>query len=55
LIDGGVRSARRPDPSDRPDATLEPDAIAQVYVDALRQHRSAWALEIEVRPRVERF
>ena len=55
VIDGGVRSARRPDPADRPDATLNPDAIAQVYVDTLRQHRSAWTLEVEVRPWVERF
>jgi NAD(P)-dependent dehydrogenase (short-subunit alcohol dehydrogenase family) len=55
VIDGGVRSARRPDPADRPDATLDPDAIAQVYVDTLRQHRSAWTLEVEVRPWVERF
>jgi NAD(P)-dependent dehydrogenase (short-subunit alcohol dehydrogenase family) len=55
VIDGGVRSARRPDPADRPDATLDPDAIAQVYVDTARQHRSAWSLEVEVRPWVERF
>jgi NAD(P)-dependent dehydrogenase (short-subunit alcohol dehydrogenase family) len=55
VIDGGVRSARRPDPVDRPDATLDPDAIAQVYVDTARQHRSAWSLEVEVRPWVERF
>jgi NAD(P)-dependent dehydrogenase (short-subunit alcohol dehydrogenase family) len=55
VIDGGVRSARRPDPVDRPDATLDPDAIAQVYVDTARQHRRAWSLEVEVRPWVERF
>ena len=55
VIDGGVRSARRPDPNDRPDSTLDPDAIAQTYLDVLRQPRSAWSLEIEMRPWVERF
>jgi hypothetical protein len=33
-----------------PDSTLDPDAIAQAYVDALRQPRSAWSQEIELRP-----
>jgi NAD(P)-dependent dehydrogenase (short-subunit alcohol dehydrogenase family) len=53
VIDGGVRSARRPDPPERPDSTLDPDAIAQTYVDILRQPRSAWSLEVELRPWVE--
>jgi NAD(P)-dependent dehydrogenase (short-subunit alcohol dehydrogenase family) len=55
VIDGGVRSARRPDPAGRPDSTLDPDAIAQTYLDVLRQPRSAWSLEVEVRPWVETF
>jgi len=55
VIDGGVRGARRSDPADKPDGTLDPDAIAQTYIDVLRQHRSAWSLEVEVRPFVERF
>jgi NAD(P)-dependent dehydrogenase (short-subunit alcohol dehydrogenase family) len=55
VIDGGVRSASRPDPADRPDSTLDPDAIAQAYVDVLRQPRSAWSWEIELRPWVETF
>ena len=55
VIDGGVRGARRSDPADKPDSTLDPDAIAQTYIDVLRQHRSAWSLEVEVRPFVERF
>jgi NAD(P)-dependent dehydrogenase (short-subunit alcohol dehydrogenase family) len=54
-IDGGVRSARRPDPADRPDSTLDPDAIAQTYLEVLRQPRSAWSLEVEMRPWVETF
>jgi NAD(P)-dependent dehydrogenase (short-subunit alcohol dehydrogenase family) len=55
VIDGGVRSDLRPDPAARPDSTLDPDAIAQAYVDALRQPRSAWSQEIELRPWVEHF
>ena len=54
-IDGGVRSARRPDPSDQPDSTLSPDGIAQTYLDILRQPRNAWSLEVELRPWVETF
>jgi NAD(P)-dependent dehydrogenase (short-subunit alcohol dehydrogenase family) len=55
IIDGGVRSARRPDPAERPDSTLDPDAIAQTYLEVLRQPRSAWSLEVELRPWVETF
>jgi len=55
VIDGGVRSARRPDPADRPDSTLDPDGIAQTYLDVLRQPRSACSLEVELRPWVETF
>lgn len=55
VIDGGVRSAMRPDPADRPDSLLNPDAIAETYLDVLRQHRSAWSWEVELRPWVESF
>jgi NAD(P)-dependent dehydrogenase (short-subunit alcohol dehydrogenase family) len=55
IIDGGVRAAHRPDPADKPDSTLDPDAIAQSYIDVLRQPRSAWSFEVELRPWVERF
>jgi NAD(P)-dependent dehydrogenase (short-subunit alcohol dehydrogenase family) len=55
VVDGGIRSARRPDPADRPDSTLDPDAIAQSYLGLLRQDRSAWAWEIELRPWLEKF
>jgi NAD(P)-dependent dehydrogenase (short-subunit alcohol dehydrogenase family) len=55
VIDGGIRSATRADPPDKPDSLLDPDAIAQTYLDLLRQQRSAWAWEIELRPWVERF
>lgn len=55
VIDGGVRSARRPDPDNRPDSTLDPDGIAQTYIEILRQPRSTWSLEVELRPWVETF
>jgi NAD(P)-dependent dehydrogenase (short-subunit alcohol dehydrogenase family) len=55
VIDGGIRSAQRAEAPDKPDSMLDPDAIAQSYLDLLRQQRSAWAWEIELRPWVERF
>lgn len=55
VIDSAVRSAARPDPAERPDSTLDPDAIAQTYLDVLRQPRSAWSWEVELRPWVENF
>ena len=55
VIDGGIASAQRPQPADKPDSFLEPDAIAQNYVALMQQPRSAWTWEIEVRPWVEKF
>jgi NAD(P)-dependent dehydrogenase (short-subunit alcohol dehydrogenase family) len=55
VIDGGIRSARRAEAPDRPDSMLDPDAIAQNYLNVLRQDRSAWAWEIELRPWLEKF
>jgi hypothetical protein len=55
VIDGAVRSQIRPDRVEKPDGTLLPEAIAQTYIDVLRQHRSAWSLEVEVRPWTESF
>jgi NAD(P)-dependent dehydrogenase (short-subunit alcohol dehydrogenase family) len=55
VIDGGIRSDRRPNPPDKPDSMLDPDAIAQSYLHLLQQPRSAWTWEIEVRPWVEKF
>jgi NAD(P)-dependent dehydrogenase (short-subunit alcohol dehydrogenase family) len=52
VIDGAVRSTSRPDTADN---TLDPDAVAQTYVEVLRQPRSAWSLEVEMRPWVEKF
>lgn len=55
VIDGGIRSANRPVPADKPDSLLDPDAIAQTYLHILQQPRSAWTHEIELRPWVEKF
>jgi NAD(P)-dependent dehydrogenase (short-subunit alcohol dehydrogenase family) len=55
VIDGGIRSANRAEPADRPDSMLDPDAIAESYLQVLMQPRSAWSWELELRPWVEKF
>jgi NAD(P)-dependent dehydrogenase (short-subunit alcohol dehydrogenase family) len=55
VIDGGIRSATRLEPPDRPDSFLDPDAIAESYWSMLQQPRSAWTWEMELRPWVEKF
>ena len=55
VIDGAIRNPGRVEPPDRPDSMLDPDAIAASYLSVLRQPRSAWTWEIELRPWVERF
>ena len=55
VIDGGIRSATRQEPSDRPDSFLDPDAIAETYLSIYKQDRSAWTWEVELRPWVETF
>jgi NAD(P)-dependent dehydrogenase (short-subunit alcohol dehydrogenase family) len=55
VIDGGIRNPGRTDPPDRPDSMLDPDAIAETYLHLLRQPRSAWTWEVELRPWVEKF
>jgi len=55
VIDGGIRSASRADPAERPDSLLNPDAIAETYWHVANQQRSAWTWEVELRPWVERF
>ena len=55
VIDGGIRGPGHNDDPAKPDALLDPDAIALTYLNILRQPRSAWTWEIELRPWVERF
>ena len=55
VIDGAVRSARRQESAERPDSMLDPDAIAETYLAILKQPRSAWTWEVELRPWVETF
>src|SRR5438552_7692921 len=55
VIDGGIRGPGRRDDADKPDALLDPDAIALTYLNILRQPRSAWTCEVELRPWLERF
>ncbi len=55
VIDGGIRSAARTEAADRPDSMLDPEAIAMSYWNVLRQPRSAWTWEMELRPWVEKF
>ena len=55
VVDGGIRSGRRAEPPDKPESLLDPDAIAETYLHLIRQPRSAWSWEVEVRPWVENF
>jgi NAD(P)-dependent dehydrogenase (short-subunit alcohol dehydrogenase family) len=55
VIDGGIARAGRAPASDQPDSLLDPDAIASNYLHVLRQPRSAWTWEVELRPWVEKF
>lgn len=55
VIDGAIRSAHRPEPADKPESLLDPQAIAATYLHIIRQPRSAWCWEVELRPWVERF
>ncbi len=57
VIDGQIRSERYVElAKERPaDGLLDPDAIAEAYWHLHMQPRSAWTLEIDVRPWVEKF
>jgi len=55
VIDGGIRSAERIEPAEKPDSMLDPDAIAESYLHMLKQPRNAWTWEVELRPWVEKF
>lgn len=53
IIDGLVRSESRPD--DGTDMTLDSGDVADAYLCALRQRRSAWSHEVDLRPWLETF
>ena len=56
VIDGGIGKQGDPRANERgPDGLLDPGAIAETYLQLHRQHRSAWAWEIELRPWIENF
>ena len=57
IIDGQIRSPRYERlPQERgPDSLLEPDAIAEAYLNVHNQPPSAWTHEMDLRPWVETF
>jgi NAD(P)-dependent dehydrogenase (short-subunit alcohol dehydrogenase family) len=57
VIDGGILRAGGDPRADArgEDGMLQPDAIAESYLQVHRQHRSAWSHELDLRPWVERF
>jgi NAD(P)-dependent dehydrogenase (short-subunit alcohol dehydrogenase family) len=55
VIDGAIKSARREEAADKPASMLDPDAIAASYLHVIHQPHSAWSLEVELRPWVEKF
>lgn len=57
VIDGMIAtpSQRTSHPERGREALLDPDAIAETYWQLHRQDRSAWTLELDLRPAVERF
>jgi NAD(P)-dependent dehydrogenase (short-subunit alcohol dehydrogenase family) len=56
VVDGGIAGdrllSRAPQMKEQrgADGMLHPDAIAEAYWDMHHQHRSAWTLELDVRP-----
>jgi NAD(P)-dependent dehydrogenase (short-subunit alcohol dehydrogenase family) len=56
-IDGGILSPQRASAAAErgEDSMLDPDAIAETYLQLHRQHRSAWSFLVELRPWLERF
>jgi len=56
VIDGGILPPAAERTGDRPaEAFLDPDAIADAYWHLVEQDRSAWTLELDLRPHVEEF
>lgn len=57
VIDGQIRSPAvvEQSPDRDAEAFLDPDAIAETYWQLVEQDRSAWSLEVDLRPHVEEF
>jgi NAD(P)-dependent dehydrogenase (short-subunit alcohol dehydrogenase family) len=61
VVDGGIEGerllSRMPQLKEQrgPDGMLDVDAIAEAYWFLHHQHRSAWTLELDVRPWAENF
>ena len=56
IIDGGIKADHRPERNDPGnDSMLDPEAIANTYLQFHRQNRSSWSWEIELRPWLETF
>jgi NAD(P)-dependent dehydrogenase (short-subunit alcohol dehydrogenase family) len=55
VIDGGIKSERRPEPSGKTASLLNPSSIAATYLHVIHQPHSAWSWEVELRPWVESF
>jgi NAD(P)-dependent dehydrogenase (short-subunit alcohol dehydrogenase family) len=54
-IDGGIDLPHRQRPNANKEDLLSPDAIAETYWHLAHQDRSAWTMELELRPFKERF
>jgi NAD(P)-dependent dehydrogenase (short-subunit alcohol dehydrogenase family) len=54
-IDGGIDLPHRQRPNASKEDLLSPDAIAETYWHLAHQDRSAWTMELELRPFKEKF
>lgn len=54
-IDGGIDLPHRQRPNVSKEDLLNPDAIAETYWHLAHQDRSAWTMELELRPFKEKF
>lgn len=57
IIDGQIDTprVRAASPGRDPDTLLSTEAIAETYWQLCHQHRTAWTLEMDLRPAVEKF
>jgi NAD(P)-dependent dehydrogenase (short-subunit alcohol dehydrogenase family) len=55
VIDAGIGDSGTADAPPGTDPLLDPDAMAEVYWQLATQHRSAWSLELDLRPFGEKF